>query len=342
MIDLRSDTVTQPTPEMRSAMAAAEVGDDCYGEDPTVNRLQERAAEIFKKDAGLFVPTGTMGNQTAIKVHTHHGEEVITESRSHVFNYELAAMAAFSGVLARPVTAPEGILSWDLIAPSVAPLKPHRARTGLITLENTHNMAGGSVYTAEQIDSICDKAHGVGIPVHLDGARIFNAATALGADVARLTRACDSVMFCFSKGLAAPVGSMLVGSVDFIERARRVRRMLGGGMRQSGVLAAAALVALEKMPARLAEDHRNARRLAELLSEIPGLDVRPEAVRTNILVVGISRTGLDGETLALRLKQRGVLVGAIDASTIRLLTHVNVSSEDIIKAVDAFRHVIVS
>jgi len=251
IIDLRSDTVTKPTPEMRAAMAAAEVGDDVYLEDPTVNRLQERAAEICGKDAGLFVPSGTMGNQIAIRVHTSPGQEVITEQHAHIYEFEMAAMAVISGVLARPVPSADGILDWDSIRNAIRPKIYYRAQTGLIALENTHNMAGGTVYTRQQIRDICDKAHDAHIPVHLDGARIFNAATFLNTKVADLVDGCDSVMFCLSKGLCAPVGSMLVGSHSFIEKARGVRQLLGGGMRQAGVLAAAGLIALEKMPARL-------------------------------------------------------------------------------------------
>ncbi len=339
-IDLRSDTVTKPTPEMRAAMAAAEVGDDVYLEDPTVNRLQERAAEIFHRDAALFVPSGTMGNQIAVRLHTSPGQEVVTEERGHIYNYEMAAMAVLSGVLARPVRAPDGILSWDLIAPAIRPRIYYRAQTGLITLENTHNMAGGAVYTAAQIEEICGKAHEAGLPVHLDGARIFNAATALGTDVASLTHACDSVMFCLSKGLGAPVGSMLVGDPGFIERARSVRKMMGGGMRQAGILAAAGLIALEKMPARLCEDHENARALAERLARVPGLDVNPAKVRTNIVIVGVKRTGLGSSRLAALLKERGVLVSPVDADTIRLLTHLDVNRKNVLDAAASFADVL--
>lgn len=340
IVDLRSDTVTKPTAEMRAAMAAAEVGDDVYLEDPTVNRLQERAAEIFHKEAGLFIPSGTMGNQIAIRLHTSPGQEVITEAQGHIFNYELAAMAAISGVLARPVTAPHGILDWELIRPAIAPKIYYRAPTGLITLENTHNMAGGTVYSCEQIDDICKNAHALGLPVHMDGARIFNAAIALKTDVSRLCRSCNSVMFCLSKGLAAPVGSVLVGSADFVDKARRVRKMLGGGMRQVGVLAAAGLIALEKMPARLAEDHENARLLAELLSEIPALDVHPEQVRTNIVVVGIKRTGCDSGSMLELLKRKGLLVGTVDATTLRLLTHLDVNRDQMHQAARIFMDVL--
>ncbi len=339
-IDLRSDTVTKPTPEMRAAMAAAEVGDDVYLEDPTVNRLQERAADIFRKEAALFVPSGTMGNQIAIRLHTVPGQEVITERQAHIFNYELSAMAAISGVLARPVAASDGILDWDVIRPAIAPKIYYRAQTGLISLENTHNMAGGTVYTAKQVDDICARAHAAGLPVHMDGARIFNAATALDCDVATLCRSCDSVMFCLSKGLAAPSGSMLVGSREFIEGARRIRKMMGGGMRQVGVLAAAGLIALEKMPARLAEDHENAKILAKMLSEIAGLEVHPERVRTNIVVVGIQKTGHESTQFLPLLRQGGVLSGTVDERTLRLLTHLDVNREQILRAVQVFRDVL--
>ncbi len=340
IIDMRSDTVTKPIPEMRAAMAAAEVGDDVYLEDPTVNRLQERAAGIVGKEAALFVASGTMGNQIAVNIHTRPGQEVITEQRGHIYNYEMAAMAAISGVLARPVAGPEGILSWDLIRPVIAPGIYYRAQTGLITLENTHNMAGGTTYSAARIQDICDRAHEAGLPVHLDGARIFNAATALGASVADLCRPCDSVMFCLSKGLGAPVGSMLTGTAGFIGRARSVRKMLGGGMRQAGVLAAAGLIALEKMPARLCVDHENARLLADLLAKIHTLDIDPQRVRTNIVIVGIGRTGHDAGELAALLKCEGVLVGTVDSSTIRLLTHLDVARDQIHEAVAAFRRVL--
>ncbi len=339
-IDLRSDTVTKPTPEMRAAMAAAEVGDDVFLDDPTVNRLQMRAAEIFRKESALFVPSGTMGNQVAIRVHTSPGQEVITEGHAHIFEFEMAAMAAISGVLARPVPAPDGILDWERIRPAIRPKIYYRAQTGLIALENTNNMAGGTVYTKAELDDICNHAHEAGLPVHLDGARVFNAAVALGNNVASLVENCDSVMFCLSKGLAAPVGSMLVGSREFIERARSVRKMLGGGMRQVGVLAAAGLIALEKMPLRLVEDHRNARLLADLLKEIPELDLEPEKVRTNIMMVGISRTGFDSERLAVRLKENGVLVSVLDQARIRLVTHNDVNQEQMREAGDIFKRVL--
>ncbi len=341
-IDLRSDTVTKPTREMRAAMAAADVGDDVYGEDPTANRLQAHAAEIFGKEAALFVPSGTMGNQVAIRVHTKAGQEVITEAASHVFNYEMAAMAAISGVIPRPISTANGIMDWQEIEPLIRPRIYYVAQTGLIILENTHNMAGGTVYTADQISGICSQAHTRGLPVHLDGARIFNAAVALGDDVRRLCRDCDSVMFCLSKGLGAPAGSLLLGRKDFIEAARSVRKMLGGGMRQTGILAAAGIVALEKMTGRLAEDHDNARLLARLLSRLPRLIVDEERVATNIVIVKLARSGLHSDELSDRLRRKGVLVGKVDGDTIRLLTHLDVSREQVEKAAAIFEEVLIA
>jgi threonine aldolase len=339
-VDLRSDTVTRPTPAMRRAMAEADVGDDVYGEDPTVNRLEERAAALFGHEAGLFVPSGTMGNQTAIKAHTRHGQEVICEERAHIFNYEMAMMAAFSGCLARTLRAADGILTWELIAREVRRRSPHRARTGLISLENTANLAGGSVYPPEVAEEICDRAHQIGLPVHLDGARIFNASVACGRSVAELTRKFDSVMFCFSKGLGAPVGSMLVGTQSFLEEVRLVRKMLGGGMRQAGVLAAAALVALEESPHHLHIDHENARFLAEGLGEIPGIKIDPAKVVTNILFCEVSGTGLAAPEVSRWLASEGVLVGALSPASIRMVTHYDVDRAGCERALRVLREVV--
>ena len=321
LVDLRSDTVTRPTPSMRRAMAEAEVGDDVYREDPTVNRLQARAAEIFDREAGLFVPSGSMGNHAAIKVHTHHGQEVICEERSHIYNYEMATMAAVSGCLARTVRGEDGILGWDDIAPALRPMTAERAGTGLISLENTCNIAGGAVTPVELAERVCDEAHARGVPVHLDGARIFNAATALGCTVGDLTRKFDSVTFCLSKGLGAPVGSVLVGSKEFIESARRVRKMLGGGMRQVGILAAAGLIALEESPARLPEDHENAQVLARGLAEIPGIRLDPAKVRTNIVIFDVQETGIESYEIARRLKEKEILANGISPASMRMVTH---------------------
>ena len=319
-IDLRSDTVTRPTPAMRRAMAEAEVGDDVYGEDPTVNRLERRAAEVLGKQAGLFVPSGTMGNTIGIKLLTEHGQEVICDARAHVFNYELSMMAWFSGCVARPIHTEDGVLSWAQVQKEIRPLGPHRAPTGAIELENTHNLAGGSVTPLDVMNEICDGAHDLGLKVHLDGARIFNAATFLGKDAKELAAGADTVMFCLSKGLCAPVGSLLVGEEKAIAMGRLYRKRLGGGMRQVGVLAAAGLIALEEMPQRLGEDHCNARFLADQLSRIPGIRVT-HTVQTNIVIFDVTGTGIPAPDLSARLKQRGVLINAIDARLMRLLTH---------------------
>ncbi|MBI3951470.1 MAG: low-specificity L-threonine aldolase [Acidobacteria bacterium] len=340
LIDLRSDTVTRPTPEMREAMARAEVGDDVYLEDPTVNRLQERAAEIFECEAALFVPSGTMGNQICVKLHTQPGQEVIIEQDGHIYNYEMAAMAVISGALPRPIPSDGGIVDWPTIEAVIRPPTYYVAQTGLICLENTHNMAGGAVTPKDRMCEICQKAHARGLPVHLDGARIFNAAVALGESVAELTRPFDSVMFCLSKGLGAPVGSMMVGSREFIERARSVRKMLGGGMRQVGVLAAAGLVALEKTPRRLHEDHANAKLLAGGLAEIDGIQIDPEKVSTNILILDISGTGMNTAEFSQGLKEHGVLANGINPRQMRMVTHYDVTREDCLHALNVIREMV--
>jgi threonine aldolase len=335
-IDLRSDTVTKPTAAMRRAMAEAEVGDDVYGEDPTVNRLQERVAELFEKEAALFVPTGSMGNQIAVKLHTRPGTEVVLEERSHILNYEMGAAAVFSGVTCRTVRGEGGLPTWDLIAPAIHKDAPYYVTpTSLVALENTHNMAGGAVLPRDVSEDICARAHALGLPVHLDGARIFNAAAALNATVAEVARPFDSVMFCLSKGLGAPVGSLLVGARDFIREAFSWRKRLGGGMRQVGVLAAAGLVALEESPPRLAEDHANARRLAEGLAEMPGVAVDVEKVQTNIVIFDIAGTGLTTADLSARLKQRGVLANGVGPREMRMVTHYDVGRDDIARALAA-------
>ena len=321
IIDLRSDTVTRPTPAMRRAMFEAEVGDDVYGEDPTVNHLEARAAEILGKEAGLFVPTGTMGNTIGCKMLTQHGQEVICEARAHILNYELSMLAWFSGCLARPIHADRGILSWEQIRREIRPLGPHAAPTGLIEIENTNNLAGGSVYPLGTINEICDGAHALGLKVHMDGARVFNAAAACGHTVREIAAKCDSVMFCLSKGLGAPAGSMLVGTREAIDRGRRLRKRLGGGMRQVGVLAAAGLIALEQMPQRLGEDHANARFLAEGFKQIPGIDVDLATVETNIVIFDVSGTGLASAEISARLKARGVLINAVNPRLMRAVTH---------------------
>jgi threonine aldolase len=340
VVDLRSDTVTRPTAEMRRAMAEAEVGDDVYGEDPTVNRLEKRAAEIFGKEAALFVPTGCMGNLIAIKIWTHHGNEVICEERSHVNLYELASMSAIAGCMPRVARGADGILTWKHIEAVIRPKIYYDSQTALVALENSSNMTGGTVYETARVDEICDKAHALGLKVHLDGARIFNAAAALGDDVARMTRKCDSVMFCLSKGLGAPVGSMVVGSKAFIEKARVYRKMFGGGMRQAGVVAAAGLLALEKSPARLHEDHANAKRLAEGLAEIPGLQIDPKKVRTNIVIFDCSKTGKTAVELCDAVHAHGVWAQDTALHSVRVVTHCDVDRAGVERALTVFKEVV--
>ncbi|HTS48117.1 MAG TPA: GntG family PLP-dependent aldolase [Bryobacteraceae bacterium] len=340
MIDLRSDTVTRPTPAMRRAMFEAEVGDDVYGEDPTVNRLEQRAAEILGKEAAVFVPTGTMGNTVAIKIHTQHGQEVICESRAHILDWELAMTAWFSGCLVRPIQAEDGILHWDAIREFVRPGSPHSAPTGLIELENTHNMAGGRVYPLDVLENVAGHAHDAGIPVHMDGARIFNAACYLNKPVRELAAHADTVMFCLSKGLGAPAGSMVAGTEQAIARGRLYRKRLGGSMRQVGVLAAAGLIALEEMPHRLGEDHANARYLAAELAKIAGVRLNPEHVQTNIVIFDISGTGLAISEINRRLKARGVLMSSANARQMRAVTHYDVSREDCATAAAALAEAI--
>ncbi|HEY2380269.1 MAG TPA: GntG family PLP-dependent aldolase [Terriglobia bacterium] len=333
VIDLRSDTVTRPSPEMRRAMAEAEVGDDVFIEDPTINRLQERAAEVFKREAALFVPSGTMGNLTCIVAHTRPGQEVICEEAGHIYNYEMASMSAIAGVLPRVVRGQDGILDWDAVATAIRPKIYYRPQTALISLENTHNMAGGTVYRTSLVNEICDKAHDAGIPVHLDGARVFNAAAYLGEDVAGMTKKFDSIQFCLSKGLGAPVGSMIVGSREFVERCRSIRKMLGGGMRQAGILAAAGLLALEKGPKRLQDDHDNAQFLARHLAEIPGIGLDPAKVQTNIVIFDLKKSGrLSGDFL-LAIVERGVLAVPVDNDRVRMVTHLDVNRQDVETAV---------
>jgi len=332
VVDLRSDTVTRPTAEMRRAMADAEVGDDVYGEDPTVNLLEKRAAEIFGKEAALFVPTGCMGNLIAIKIWTHHGDEVICEDRGHVNLYELASMSAIAGCMPPAVKCDDGILTWEQVEAAIRPKIYYDSQTALICLENTHNMAGGVLFPTAQVAEICDHAHAMGLRVHLDGARIFNAATALGESVSSMTAKVDSVMFCLSKGLGAPVGSMLAGSRAFIDQARIYRKMLGGGMRQAGVLAAAGLIALEKSPLRLHIDHQNARTLAEGLARIPGLQIDPARVRTNIVICDCRQTGMTAVELCDALRERKIWAQDTAPYSVRFVTHCDVDGAGIERA----------
>jgi threonine aldolase len=343
MIDLRSDTVTRPTPAMRRAMATAEVGDDVYGEDPTVRRLEELAAERLGKQAAIFVPTGTMGNQVAIHLQTRPGSEVILEARAHIFNFEMGAMAVWSGVLPRPVTTSDGLMTPEQVAAVISPPISYRTPTTLLCLENTHNLWSGLPMDAARTAALAAVARSRGLAVHLDGARIFNAAAALGTPAATLAAPCDTVMFCLSKGLAAPIGSLLVGTPDLIREARRVRKLFGGGMRQVGVLAAAGLVALDEMVDRLDEDHRRARRLAQGLAELPGVEVDPARVWTNILVFRLRP--LTGEAapaarLAAELRDRGILCIAFSDHELRMVTHVEIDDPAIEATLAAAREVL--
>jgi threonine aldolase len=333
-IDLRSDTVTRPSAAMRRAMAEAEVGDDVFLEDPTVNRLQARAAEVFGRQAALFVPSGSMGNLTCVMAQTRPGQEVVCETNGHIYNYEMGALSALAGVLPRVVNGEHGVLSWDAIAPAIRPKVYYRPQTSLICLENTVNMAGGTVYRTRTVEEICDRAHEQDIHVHLDGARVFNAATYLNESVSAMTRSIDSVQFCLSKGLGAPVGSMIVGTRDFIERCRSIRKMLGGGMRQAGVLAAAGLVALEEGPKRLQDDHDNAQVLVQKLSRIPGVALNGATVQTNIVIFSVKPTGMSSSQFLARIGEHGVLAVPVDGDRIRMVTHLDVTRGDIEAAAD--------
>jgi threonine aldolase len=327
MIDLRSDTVTRPTPAMRRAMAEAEVGDDVYREDPTVNRLERRAAEIMGKEASLFVPTGTMGNTIAIKLHTEHGQEVVCDARSHLVEFELAMIAWFSGCIPRTVSA-EGLPRWEHMRPALRGFGYNNAPTACIEIENTHNLRGGRVYPLADIDEICAEAHARKLKVHIDGARVFNAAEALGTTVARIVRDADTVMFCLSKALGAPVGSLIAGTAGDMARARLYRKRLGGGMRQAGVLAAAGLIALEEHPAKLRHDHANARIFADLIMGLPGLRFDPASVETNMVVFDVEETGMKPEDILAGLKERGVLLVRMSEWELRAATHYDVTESE--------------
>jgi threonine aldolase len=337
VIDLRSDTVTRPTAEMRRAMAEAEVGDDVYREDPTVRRLEELAAARLGKPAALFVPSGTMGNQIAINLWTRPGEEVVLEDRSHILDYEMAQPAAFSGVLARPIPSQDGLPTAAQYRAAIRPPTAYVARTGMFALENPHNFAGGTIAAQREVEAIGALARERGLKTHLDGARLFNAAVALGKSAAELAAPCDSVMVCLSKGLGAPIGSILAGPADFIDEAWRVRKRLGGGMRQVGVIAAAGIIALEKQVDRLAEDHALAKRLAERIAAIPGLVADPTRVQTNIVIFEAAPGGPGGAAIAERWKRAGVLCLVAGERKVRAVTCYEVGNADIDEAADRLR-----
>lgn len=321
-------------------MAAAEVGDDVYGEDPTINRLQERTAELMEREAALLVPSGTMANQIAVHLLSRRGSEVIGEANCHIFNFEMGAMAALSGALPRPVATSDGMMEPDQLERAIQPSTGYRTPTSMVALENTHNLAGGRVMHPERMRELLAVAKRHDLPVHLDGARIHNAAAALGVRAAELAAGCDTTMFCLSKGLGAPVGSMLLGDRYTIDEAHRVRKMFGGGMRQAGVIAAAGLVALDEVLPRLAEDHATARRLGELLAEIPGVELDLDTVETNILCFALGdQAGISAGELSARLAAEGVLVHALGANLVRMVTHYHITMDDVEDAAHAVRRV---
>lgn len=333
IIDLRSDTVTRPTPGMRQAMAEAEVGDDVFGDDPTVNELERVTAELLGKEAAVFVPSGTMANQLALRSHTQSGDEVLLESGSHIFNYEAGAAAALSGVMCRTITGRRGIFTADDVTAELKPVDIHRAPARLVCVENTHNVGGGSVWPLETLAELAGVVRNRGLALHMDGARLWNATAASGISEREYAGHCDSVSVCFSKGLGAPVGSALAGSAPFVARARRFRKMYGGGMRQAGVLAAAALYALRHHRPRIAEDHANARLLAEGLLRIGGIDVQPASVETNIVRFRIP--GRNATEMVKALLERGISVLSTGPDSFRAVTHLMVSADDVRAALTA-------
>jgi threonine aldolase len=340
MIDLRSDTVTKPTPAMREAMLRAVVGDDVYAEDPTVNLLQERVAEMLGMEAALFVPSGVMANQVAIKSHTLPSDEVIVESGSHIIQYETGAAPVISGVQLRTFTAPRGIPTVELIAPLVRGTNYHLPVTRLVCLENTHNKAGGTVVALENVRAIRAFTKERGIHLHMDGARIWNACVANGTTPADYGRLVDSMSVCFSKGLGAPIGSAVVGTKEWIQKARRVRKMLGGGMRQVGMIAAAALFAVEHHVRRLSEDHANAKRFAEIVSRSKALVIDRSTVETNIVAMDVSGTGKDAAELVRLAAAQGVLLTDMDPRTLRATTHLDVSTEQVVTAAETLLSIV--
>jgi len=340
MIDLRSDTVTRPSPGMRRAMVEAEVGDDVYGEDPTVNRLQACVAERLGKEASIFMPSGTMANQSALKATTQPGDEVICDRACHIINFEAGAPAALSGLMLNALDAPRGILAPEQVADAIRPTDAHYAQTRVVELEITHNRGGGSIYPIETVRAIARVAREHGLWMHLDGARLWNASVATGVPLAAWAAEFDAVTVCLSKGLGAPVGSLVAGTAEFIERVHRVRKRLGGGMRQAGVLAAAGLYAIENNIDRLADDHANATLLAEGIADLPTVDLSPADVETNIIIFDLVNTDRTARSVAADLKAHGVLVGAVGPMRIRMVTNLDVSRAQCEQARDIIRRVL--
>jgi threonine aldolase len=339
-IDLRSDTVTKPTPAMRKAMAEAQVGDDVFGEDPTVNILQEKVANLLGKEAALFVPSGTMGNQLSIKSHTEPGDEVIIESSSHPYNFEGGAGAALSGIQFQCLRGVRGIFDASQIEEAIRPADHHFPVTKLVCLENTHNRGGGSIFPLEKMAEIYRLAKSKALLVHLDGARLWNASAATGIKPHEYAQWADSVSVCLSKGLGAPIGSLVAGSKLFVDRVHRFRKMFGGGMRQVGIIAAAGIYALDHHVERLREDHQNAKRLAVSLKEFKGVSIDPRHVETNIVIFDVANTRMTTLQVAEAMKKEGVLIHVIGKTQIRLVTHLNVTAEDIEKALKAFKKIL--
>ncbi len=349
MIDLRSDTVTLPTPEMREAMYRAEVGDDVYGEDPTINRLQEMAAQRLGKEAALFVASGTMGNACAVLAHAGRGEAIIVGDQSHIYRYEGGGAPMLGGCPMKVIpTEPDGMLDPRKVMLNIDDgSDEHSAPTVLLCMENTHNRCGGSVLSVEQVETLSTLAHEHNMKTHMDGARVFNAAIALNVPISELVRSVDSVMFCLSKGLSAPVGSLLVGRRDFIKRAHRARKALGGGMRQAGILAAAGIVALERMVDRMAEDHENSKRLAYGLADFPQIDVAVERVVTNMVMFSVRNAAQEALTEAetmqflAKAQEHGVLMGTMGEGKIRAVTHHGIDTQDIQAALAGIRRALI-
>lgn len=338
-IDLRSDTVTLPTQEMRDAMYNAEVGDDVYGEDPTVNLLEEMAAKIFGKEAAMFVTSGTQGNQICVMTHTQPGDEIILEEKSHIITYEVGGIGRLSGVQAKLIRGTKGAMDPLDIKAAIREDDIHQPKTSLICVEDTHNRAGGTVIPMDILQSTYELAKDYNIPVHMDGARIFNAATYLNVPVSQIAKYSDSIMSCLSKGLCAPAGSVIAGTKSFITKARKFRKMLGGGMRQSGFLAAAGITALEKMPSRLNEDHENAKLLAEGLCNIPGIKIDMDTVQTNIVICDISNLNMPADEFSSKLYKKGIKINGGSGTTVRFVTHCGISRSDIETALESIKSI---
>lgn len=337
-VDLRSDTVTTPTPQMREAMYRADVGDDVYGEDPTVNELEKIAAQMTGKQNALFVASGTMGNQLAVMVHCARGDEVICEADSHIFYYEVGGLAYLAGVQARTVVGEKGIISPGTFSQAMRSKDIHQPQTALLCIENTHNRAGGTCYKLEDLAAVREVAVTGKIPIHMDGARVFNAAVARGVAVAEIAQYADSLNLCLSKGLGAPVGSLLLGEKDFIDKARRYRKMLGGGMRQAGILAAAGIVAITTMGERLIEDHENAQILANAIAEM-GFSIDMTTVQTNIVVFNVSRKNVSAASIVQKLSENGIKANQFSEETVRMVTHFGITRKDIDYTIDVMARI---